>query len=356
MEVMVTNPDFWRAQRVFLTGHTGFKGSWASLLLTSLGAKVYGYALAPKNPEDLFVVANVQRDVSHELADILDFLSLRRAIEKARPTIVLHMAAQALVRQSYSTPVETYAINVMGTAHLLEAVRQVDSVKATVIVTSDKCYENMEWEWGYREIDRLGGHDPYSSSKACAELIADSYRKSFFGNQGLSRIASARAGNVIGGGDWARDRLIPDAIRAFSSGQVLRVRYPGAIRPWQHVLDPLLGYLRLAEQLAGGSGEFQGAWNFGPHASNELSVATVLGTLVSKWGQGARWEVEDAPQPHEASYLKLDCSKAHLNLGWQPQLDLSTAMSLVVDWYRAYQTGNDMRQFSLMQINQVLGR
>ncbi len=351
---MVIDPSFWRSQRVFLTGHTGFKGSWASLLLSSLGAHVSGYALAPESERDIFIAASVADYVEHQIGDVRDLNALIDAVKKAQPTIVLHMAAQALVRKSYLSPVETYSTNVLGTVHLLEAVRQVDSVRSVVVVTSDKCYDNNEWAWGYREIDRLGGRDPYSSSKGCAELVTAAYRDSFFGEPVNARIATARAGNVIGGGDWSSDRLIPDAVRAIASQEILRIRFPSAVRPWQHVLDPLLGYLRLAEMLATGSSAYEGGWNFGPEATSEVSVEAVLGKFSDAWGHDLRLEKDGFPQPHEAKYLKLDCSKAQSMLGWESILDFDTAISLTIDWYRAYLDCQDMRQVTLEQINQVL--
>lgn len=346
--------SFWEKRRVFLTGHTGFKGAWATLLLRSLGAQVYGFALPPEGSADLFVVAGVADGVQHELGDIRNPQVLRDAVARARPEIVIHMAAQSLVRRSYAEPVETYATNVMGTVNLLEAVRHTSSVQAVVVVTTDKCYKNAGWVWGYRENDTLGGHDPYSNSKACAELVTEAYRNSFFHADGVSRIASARAGNVIGGGDWASDRIVPDAVRAFTSGKKLRVRNPRATRPWQHVFDPLVGYLSLCERLAAGDNGFAEAWNFGPSASSEVPVATLIDGFTRRWGRGACWERDLGEHPHEAAYLKLDCSKAISRLGWRPSLDLNEALDLTVDWYRAFHDGADIRAFSLQQINEFL--
>lgn len=348
------DPKFWCGKRVFLTGHTGFKGSWMSLLLSRLGAEVHGFALAPHDDSDLFIVAGVQRDVRHVLGDVRDLSALRKALVKAKPDIVIHMAAQALVRFSYADPVTTYATNVMGTVHLLEAVRGVDSIRAVVIVTSDKCYENIDRATGYREIDRLGGHDPYSNSKGCAELVVASYRNSFFGVEATVRIASGRSGNVIGGGDWARDRLLPDAVRAFISGNTLHIRNPHAIRPWQHVLDPLVAYLLLAERLTDKANDLEGAWNFGPPAESEVFVETVVNAVSRHWGDGAKWEKDLDEHPCEATRLTLDCSKARTRLGWRPMLNLEQAVQLTVEWYLAYHKCADMRTFTLAQIAKTI--
>lgn len=354
LENMVIDTNFWCNQRIFLTGHTGFKGSWLSLLLSSLGAQVFGYALPPENDNDIFNVAKVATSINHQIGDIRNLSDLISAVQKVQPTIVLHMASQALVRKSYDFPIETYLTNVMGTAHLLEAVRQVGGAKAVIIITSDKCYENMEWSWGYRETDRLGGYDPYSNSKACAELVTSAYQKSFFEGESKTLIASARAGNVIGGGDWSSDRLVPDAMRAFSKGKKIQVRFPNAIRPWQHVLDPLLGYLKLAERLSTGSKIYEGGWNFGPAAASEISVQNLLNLLVKKWGQNSSWESDGLLHPYEANYLKLDCSKSQMVLKWHPRIDLENSINLTIDWYKAYQNGQDMRKVTSNQIDQVL--
>jgi len=356
MENMVIDRDFWNGRRVFLTGHTGFKGAWAALVLRSLGAKVSGYALAPEHDNGIFVAAGVAQDLSHEIGDVRDFLSLSDSIATARPEIVLHMAAQALVRRSYAQPVETFATNVMGTVHVLEAVRQVDSIRAVVVVTSDKCYENTGQRPGYVETDRVGGADPYSNSKGCAELVTESYRRSFLSAKAAPAIASARAGNVIGGGDWAQDRLVPDAVRAFGAGKPLRLRNPHAVRPWQHVLDPVLGYLRLAQLLFTRGQDFAEGWNFGPSAASEVSVGTVVDRLKRLWGDGARWEQDGGEHPHEAAYLRLDCAKARGRLGWQPALALDDGLSLSVEWYKQSSRSADMRAISLAQIDGVLTR
>jgi len=354
MQGMVT-PSFWYGKRVFLTGHTGFKGGWLSLWLASMGAKVTGYALDPNTVPSFYEVANVQ-DVlgqSH-IEDIRDLNLLQKAINQAKPEIVIHMAAQPLVRYAYANPVDTYATNVMGTVHVLESIRSLDCVRATVIVTTDKCYENKEWVWGYRENDPMGGHDPYSNSKGCAELVTAAYRQSFFASLSHNKIASARAGNVIGGGDWSEDRLIPDAIRAFELNQPLMIRNPLATRPWQHVLEPLSGYLMLAQALYKGGSEFTSGWNFGPRDQDNRSVQEVINLLVSQWGEMARWKTEGTHQPHEANLLKLDCSKAQKQLAWVPRWDLEMAISKVVDWQKSFHQNLNMQEVSLAQINQYM--
>src|SRR6266481_6114608 len=353
MEGVVTDPSFWRGKKVFLTGHTGFKGAWTSLLLRRFGASVYGYALPPVHPSSLFVAAKVANDVDQRFADIRDLGALSDAVSEARPDIIIHMAAQALVRPSYSEPVETFATNVMGTVHVLEAARRQPSVQAILIVTTDKCYENNGQQAAFREDDRLGGNDPYSNSKACAELVTDSYRRSFFGAAGAARIATARAGNVFGGGDWARDRLVPDTMQAFLDGETLRIRNPNSVRPWQHVLDPVLGYLTLVERLVDDE-SFVGGWNDGPATESEVSVRKVVEHLLALWGDDAQWTSDSGPHPHEAAYLKLDCDKARARLNWTPRLDLVQGLGLTVDWYKALQHGRNLRQVSLEQLDLVL--
>ncbi|KJC34386.1 CDP-glucose 4,6-dehydratase [Bradyrhizobium sp. LTSP849] len=349
----MTDPSFWRGKKIFLTGHTGFKGAWASLLLRRLGADVYGYALAPTHQSSLFVTARIADDIKHRIADIRDLSTLRAAMAEAEPDIVIHMAAQALVRPSYKEPVETFATNVMGTVHVLEAARRLSSVRVILNVTSDKCYENNGTGTAFREGDRLGGDDPYSNSKACAELVTHSYRRSFFNAKGAARVATARAGNVFGGGDWARDRLVPDAMQAFLAGEALPIRNPNSVRPWQHALDPVLGYLKLVERLAGDE-RFIGGWNFGPDAASEVPVGTVVDQLIALWGDGARWTADAGLHPHEAAYLRLDCAKARSELGWTPRLDLAQGLRLTVDWYKALREGRDLRTFSLDQLDQVV--
>jgi CDP-glucose 4,6-dehydratase len=357
MEDPVIDPKFWAGRRVFLTGHTGFKGAWMVLLLRHLGAHVTGFALAPLDTKDLFAVADGKSAVdTHILADIRAPQPIAEAIGAASPEIVIHMAAQSLVRPSYEDPIGTYATNVMGTVHVLDAARHCPSVRAVVVVTSDKSYENVNWVWGYRENDRLGGHDPYSNSKACTELVTDAYRSSFFGPTASCQVASARAGNVIGGGDWARDRLVPDAMRAFMANVPLRIRNPAAVRPWQHVLDPVVAYLLLAQRLAEHGRPFAESWNFGPSAASEVPVSRIVETLVARWGDGARWEQDAGEHPHEAAYLKLDCAKAAARLGWRPLIELDDALALTVEWYRALAAGADMRALTLAQMRRVLGK
>lgn len=356
MEDLVTNPNFWRGRRVFLTGHTGFKGAWMSLILGSLRAQVEGLALAPDDARNLFIVATAENDVVHRLGDICKLNVVREAMARAQPEIVIHMAAQSLVRRSYAEPVETYATNVMGTVHLLEAVRHTPSVKAALIVTSDKCYENAERLSGYSETDTLGGRDPYSNSKGCAELVTNAYRRSFFDGEGSTPIASARAGNVIGGGDWSRDRLIPDAMQAFKRRTPLHIRNPLAVRPWQHVIDPLLAYLSLIERLVKDGAEFAEGWNFGPSPASEVRVGTIADELVRLWGKGACWMKAGDDHPHEAAYLRLDCTKAADRLGWTPRLPLDEGLRLTVEWYKAFERGANMRAVTLAQIDQLLQR
>lgn len=353
LEEVVTNPAFWRGKKVFLTGHTGFKGAWMALLLRRFGASVYGYALHPTHRSSLFEVANVAGDIEQRLSDIRDLGTLRAALSEAQPDIIIHMAAQALVRPSYEEPVETFATNVMGTVHVLEAARHLPSVRAVLIVTSDKCYENDGSQTAFREGDRLGGNDPYSNSKACAELVTHSYRRSFFAASGAARIATARAGNVFGGGDWARDRLVPDAMQAFMDRQPLRIRNPNSVRPWQHALDPILGYLTLVERLMD-EASFADGWNFGPNAESEQPVRNVVEDLQALWGEGARWVSDEGPHPHEAAFLRLDCERARVRLNWSPRLDLLAGLTLTVDWYKAHQRGEDMRRLSLDQLERVL--
>lgn len=349
MEEMGLTQAFWRGRRIFLTGHTGFKGSWLSLWLQSMGAEVHGYALHPPTQPNLFEVACVGEGMaSSTIADIRDTVILTRSMQRIRPEVVFHLAAQPLVSQSYAAPVETYATNVMGSVNLFEAVRATPGVRAVVNVTTDKCYENREWVWGYRETEAMGGHDPYSSSKACAELVTTAYRKSFFKEAGVS-VASARAGNVIGGGDWAAGRLVPDILRAFERGQVGSIRNPNSIRPWQHVLEPLSGYLVLGHRLIEETG-FEEAWNFGPNDSDAQSVECIVSRLAGIWGGEAVWGVDDGRHHHEAKLLKLDISNARHRLGWRPRWDLQQALERTIDWHRAWLGGASMREFSLKQI------
>jgi CDP-glucose 4,6-dehydratase len=345
----MVDSNFWQHKRVFLTGHTGFKGSWLALWLQAMGAKVTGYALSPPTEPNLFTVAKVEQGLTqHFIADIRDAESLSHAMQAAQPDIVLHLAAQALVRYSYQQPVETYAVNVMGTVNLLEAVRATPSVKAVVNVTTDKCYENREWLWGYRENEALGGFDPYSSSKACAELVTAAYRQSFLQNSGVA-LASARAGNVIGGGDWASDRLIPDFLRAIDANAPLIIRSPEATRPWQHVLEPLSGYLQLAERLFTDGVAFAEAWNFGPLDEDARSVRWIVEQLAALRPE-VNWHCESTAQAHEAHYLKLDSSKAFQRLQWQPRWRLATALQKTLFWHEAWQNGQDMQTITMAQI------
>jgi CDP-glucose 4,6-dehydratase len=347
-------PGFWQGKCVFVTGHTGFKGSWLSLWLQQLGANVTGYALAPPTRPSLFEAARVADGMSSQVGDIRNGATLASVMRKVAPEVVIHMAAQPLVRRSYADPVETYSTNVMGTVHLLEAVRRTPSVRAVVNVTTDKCYENREWVWGYRENEPMGGFDPYSSSKGCAELITAAYRSSFFPAGRLEEhhvaLASGRAGNVIGGGDWAQDRLIPDILHAFARREPVLVRSPLATRPWQHVLEPLRGYLTLAEKLYTHGVGFAEAWNFGPHGDDARPVEWITRELAQRWGDGARWELGVGDHLHEANYLKLDTAKASERLGWIPVLRLHDALDLIIDWTRACERGADMREHSLEQI------
>jgi len=347
---MTVNPDFWRGKRVFLTGHTGFKGSWLSLWLQSLGAAVHGLALVPPTTPNLFTVAQVAAGMaSHTVGDIRDLATVQKAMQAAQPDIVIHMAAQPLVRLSYAEPVETYATNVMGTVHVLESARRTPSVKAIVVVTTDKCYENKEWAWGYREDEPMGGHDPYSNSKGCAELVASAYRSSFLQSQGIA-VATARAGNVIGGGDWAADRLVPDILRAFEQNQPVTIRNPHATRPWQHVLEPLSGYLTLAEHLTTQGQAFAEGWNFGPKDDDARPVQWIVEHMVTSWGHGASWQRDGGTHPHEANYLKLDISKAKARLNWQPRWPLATALAHITTWHQAWLANDDMKKLCLAQI------
>lgn len=355
MQRSSVNPSFWNGKRVFLTGHTGFKGGWLSLWLSSMGAKVTGYSLAPNTAPNFFEVAKVEGDIQQSyIADIRDLEKLQKAMADAKPEIVIHMAAQPLVRYSYANPVETYATNVMGTVHVLESIRCLDSVRAAVIVTTDKCYENQEWVWGYRENEPMGGYDPYSNSKGCAELVTNAYRQSYFNaekyDQHRLALASARAGNVIGGGDWSDDRLIPDAIKAFELKESLMIRNPLATRPWQHVLEPLSGYLILAQALYQKGPKFNGGWNFGPKDEDARSVHEVISLLIKNWGSMASWTQDESEQPHEAHSLKLDCSKARQYLNWVPRWSLEMAVENITQWHQTYHQQSDMREMSLIQI------
>ena len=349
MESLGVSSDFWRGKSVFLTGHTGFKGGWMALWLSRLEAQVHGYSLAPSTVPNFYTETQLNdRLTSSTAADVRDLQKLSAAMQVAQPSIVIHMAAQSLVRESYKTPVETFSSNVMGTVNVFEAARNTGSVQAIVNITTDKCYENQEWLWPYRENDRLGGHDPYSSSKACAEFVTAAYRNSFLAGGGI-QVASVRAGNVIGGGDWAVDRLIPDFLRAIDAGKPMRIRSPNAVRPWQHVLEPLSGYLMLAERLVTDGEVFADAWNFGPEESDAWPVSRIVERLCQKIPDGS-WELEATPQPHEAGLLNLDSNKAKTRLGWSARWSLESALDKTIEWYQAWRAGQLMAEISLQQI------
>jgi len=352
------NPTFWSGKRVFVTGHTGFKGSWLSLWLQEMGAIVKGYSLPAPTTPSLFEEAKVWEGMSTEEGDIRDFTHLRQTMNDFKPEIVFHMAAQPLVRLSYDEPMETYSTNVMGTVYLLEAVKQVGGVKAVVNITSDKCYENREWVWGYREEEAMGGYDPYSNSKGCAELVASSYRQSFFNaakypEHGCA-LASVRAGNVIGGGDWADDRLIPDILQAFANKKKVEIRSPHAIRPWQHVLEPLSGYIEIAEKLYLEGPNFAEGWNFGPKEEDAQPVEKIVKHLTQSWGESAEWFLSQEVHPHEAHYLKLDCSKARMRLNWQPVWNLETTLDKIVSWQKAWLNGEDIKTYTINEIKEYM--
>ena len=343
-------PSFWQGKKVFITGHTGFKGSWLSLWLKKLGADVVGYALAPLTSPALFQVSEVAQGMTSVTGDIRDRANLCQVMSSAAPDIVIHMAAQALVRYSYDHPAETYEVNVMGTVNLLEAIRACESVRAVLVVTSDKCYENREWARGYRENDAMGGYDPYSSSKGCAELVVAAYRNSFFKQGSSVALATARAGNVIGGGDWSEDRLIPDMVRSFSKKESVVIRNPHAVRPWQHVFEALHGYLLLIEKMWEEPQPFSAGWNFGPDESDSKTVSWIAEGFARHWGD-AQWSAGDNPEhPHEAHYLRLDCAKAKSKLHWQRVMDLEMALEWIVEWYRCYYAGEDIRALSEHQL------
>ena len=347
--------NFWEAKKVLITGHTGFKGSWLSLWLQGKGAHVVGYALPAPTKPSLFEVAQVAEGMTSITGDVRDLRHLKTVFTEYRPEIVIHLAAQPIVRYSYLNPVDTYSTNIMGTVNVLEAVRLSESARVALIITSDKCYENKEWVWGYRENDPMGGHDPYSSSKGCAELVTAAYRKSFFSentdHEHRAVVASTRAGNVVGGGDWAKDRLIPDIINAFMENQPVIIRYPNAIRPWQHVLEPLRGYLILAEKLWTNGHKYCGGWNFGPDDNDAKPVSWVADCLIDLWGGNASWKTESTEQPHEDTYLKLDCTKTKSLLGWSPKINLDTTLKWIVEWYQAYISQKNMRRATEAEIS-----
>lgn len=348
---LTMNRLFWRNKKVFITGHTGFKGAWLSLWLQDCGAILMGYALAPNTQPNLFDAALVANGMVSVIGDVRDLEKITKTMIDFSPDVVIHMAAQPLVRLSYKNPVDTYSTNVMGTVNLLEAVRKTASVKAVVNVTTDKCYENNEWIWGYREHEPMGGHDPYSNSKGCSELVTAAYRSSFFNYLGSAKIASGRAGNVIGGGDWAEDRLIPDIFKSFENKKPVVVRNPSATRPWQHVLEPLSGYLVLAERLYLDGDEYAEGWNFGPEDADVKPVREIIDYLVDRWGAGASWIHDESEQPHEAQLLKLDISKAKKLLKWAPKLSLFTALDSIVEWHKEWVQGGDVKAITLKQIH-----
>ncbi len=346
--------SFFHNKKILVTGHTGFKGSWLSLWLQHVGAKVVGLSLEPPTQPNLFTLANVANGMTSIIGDIRDYEKVLSTVKTHQPEIVFHMAAQPLVLHSYQEPIETYATNVLGTTHVLEAIRQVGSTKAIVNITTDKCYENKEWNWGYRENDTLGGHDPYSNSKACAELVTSAYRNSYFKKLNIG-LASARAGNVIGGGDWAKNRLIPDIVQACMDNKPVCIRNPHALRPWQHVLEPLSGYLQLAQLLYTDTEKYAEGWNFGPTDDDIKPVQWIAGFVVKHWGDKASWYLDQDPNKlHEATYLKLDCSKAHAQLDWQPQWNLEMGLVKTIEWYKAYQDKKDMHAVTVKQIEQFL--
>ena len=345
--------EFWRGKRVFLTGHTGFKGSWLWVWLNELGAVVRGYALAPVTTPSMFHSAALERRGEHLVGDIRDTALLRAGLREFHPRIVIHLAAQPLVRLSYREPLETFATNVQGTANVLDSCRDLPDLRAIVIVTTDKCYENREWSWPYREVDRLGGRDPYSASKACAEMVTAAYRQSYFAS-GATAVATARAGNVFGGGDYSEDRLIPDAVRAYAAGRPLTVRNPGALRPWQHVVDPLTGYLMLARALFETGHQFATPFNFGPLPDQQMTVAEVIECFTHVWGDGAHWVHEaDAHAVHETGLLLLDSARARTELGWRSQTSMDVALRQTVEWYRALQEGRSASELERLTVAQI---
>jgi CDP-glucose 4,6-dehydratase len=348
------NRAFWKGRNVLVTGHTGFKGSWLSLWLDALGAKVTGLALDPPTQPNLFQQAGVASSVRSILVDVRDFPRLKAAVAECRPDVVIHMAAQSVVRRGYEDPIETYSSNVMGTVHLFEALRQLKHACTLVNVTSDKCYENRELLWGYRENEPMGGHDPYSNSKGCAELVTSAFRDSYFPPASLEQhgvaLASARAGNAVGGGDWTSDQLIPDLLRAFLAGRPCEIRNPCATRPWQFVLEPLHGYLMLAERLSEDAPKFASGWNFGPADSDARPVSWIADKLARSWGDNASWRRDESGHPHEAHFLRLDASKARALLNWHPMLPLNQALEWIIEWYRGYNAGADLRRLTCLQI------
>ncbi len=343
---------FWKGKKVFLTGHTGFKGSWLSLWLQNMGASVKGYSLKPNTKPALYNEANVADDMESEIGDIRNLDQITKSIVKFSPDVLIHMAAQPLVRLSYQEPVNTYSTNVLGTVNVLESARKCSNLKAIVSVTTDKCYENKEWEWGYRENEPMGGHDPYSSSKGCAELVTSAYRRSFFSSNDGPSLASARAGNVIGGGDWSEDRLVPDILRSIEKSEPLLIRNPRSTRPWQHVLEPLSAYLVLAQELFLNGDKFAEAWNFGPKDEDCKTVGWVADKMTKSWGINLSQTIDKSNNPHEAGFLKLDCSKAAKRLNWQPQFNIKKTIDLLIEWHKIYISGGDIKKRCLKEINE----
>ena len=357
--ICMINAEFWKGKNVFLTGHTGFKGAWYTMLLDSLGANVYGYSLAPDTDPNLYTLAKISTLVKGEvIGDILDKNLLNESLKEANPDIVVHFAAQAIVRESYKEPEDTFATNVLGTANLLGAIRELNKPCVCLLITTDKVYRNEEWQWGYREIDPLGGKDPYSASKACCELVIDSYRHSFFNLGDIDEhgvaIASARAGNVIGGGDWSKDRLLPDIANHFANGEVLKIRSPNAVRPWEHVLEPLRQYCVLIQKLSENKRKYSGAWNFGPLAEDAIPVSEICDKAVEIWGGDAQWELDSIEHPYEAGYLYLDTSKARLELGYQPKYTIDDALRMTLDWYKISSEGGQRVELIKSQIASIM--
>lgn len=349
----MVDKQFWKNKRVYLTGHTGFKGGWLSLWLNSMGAEVKGYALEPVTIPNLFEEAKIAEKIESEIGDIRNLDQLRASMLEFNPDILIHMAAQPLVRLSYKEPIETYETNVMGTVKVLEAARGCSNLKSIISVTTDKCYENKEWAWGYREDEAMGGYDPYSSSKGCAELVTSAYRRSFMQEKGIG-LASARAGNVIGGGDWSDDRLIPDVLNAFVNNQAVIIRNPKSTRPWQHVLEPLSGYLVLAQNLYEAPQDYAEGWNFGPKDQDVKPVDWILDKMVDKWGDDASWQLAGQPQPHEAEFLKLEISKAKSRLDWQPIWSLEQTLERIIRWHQLWLDKENMQGICLNEINEYM--
>ncbi len=347
---MSISSSFWKGKKVFLTGHTGFKGGWMSLWLQSMGSDLYGYSLEPPTENNLFSSAKVDENMKSIIGDIRDLNFLKSNLKEINPDIVIHMAAQPLVRLSYSEPVETYSTNIMGTVNLLEASRYASNIGAILNVTSDKCYENNEWDWGYRENEPMGGHDPYSNSKGCAELVTSAYRKSFFTDSKIG-LGTARSGNVIGGGDWAEDRLVPDTLKAFQNLESVIIRNPFSTRPWQHVLEPLSGYLSLSEKLYNDGKNFSSAWNFGPREEDSKQVDWIVEEIAKQWGEKAKWSIDEGKNLHEANFLKLDISKAALRLKWVPTWSIKEAIKKTVSWHKSWLSNENVQIKSIEQIN-----